>query len=93
MITARDSKGKQTATSSFGGPSGYVFVELDCGTATVASFEIHGSSRSSFDRICGLEFDNRIAPQVPDFQLAYTTNTTTGLEIPLRPIPANKLVT
>lgn len=68
MITARDSRGKQVATTSFGGANGWVFVEVTCEKASIASFEIHGSSRSSFDRICGLGFDEVVGSEVLGFR-------------------------
>jgi len=86
MITARDSRGRQVATCSFGGTNGWIDIELRSGTANISMIEIHGSSHSSFDRIDSLAFDNTEKPQIPNFQVTYTN---IGIDLPVRssPIP------
>lgn len=78
MITARDSRGKQVATTSFGGANGWIFVEVVCEKGNIARFEIHGSSRSSFDRICGLGFDEVVGLEMLGLREVYEG---TGVEV------------
>lgn len=90
MITARDLKGREVATSSFGGANGWIFVELVCEKGNIAGFEIHGSSRSSFDRISGLGFDDLVGPEGPGLREVVKG---TGSEVPVRMGRADSLVT